>query len=289
MRLESDCTPADVLEEALTCGLVEPQGAERFVPTRLGRMLGKAQGAVQSLLTEGAKKVLRDRVYLDDQSGARCCGEFISGWRPDTNQQTFVLARSESETAADLLWLQTLERAGLISVNREQATIKREFLGAVNDLLARLREFGSPMELESDDTRNLVGEIGEELAMEFERGRLRSGGSDWLVPAIQQISLVDRSAGYDILSCRGQGKRPDSLRLIEVKATTSSALRFYWSRNERRVADERRSSYWIYAYTEIDIANRKGKGPLMIQNPASKVRPPAFLVEPLDVVVTRPL
>ena len=63
---------------------------------------------------------------------------------------------------------------------------------------------------------------------------------------VQQISKIDKSAGYDIASFRGVGKNPDSKILIEVKGTRESNLRFIWSYNERRVAAAEKHRYWIW-------------------------------------------
>jgi hypothetical protein len=285
-RLGASATPAEIISESLACGLIELTGPG-YGPTKLGRSIGKAQGEVQHVIQDVAKSILREKVYLRHGSGERCCGHLLREWKPDVDQGTFIYERDPSEDPTTLWWLQVLERVGLISVDRQRALVKQACLGAVNTLLAQLRGAAPPLDPELEALRVLIGDIGEELAVQFERERLRACDAEWLIPAVQRISLVDESAGYDIVSCRGWGKRPDAPIFIEVKATTADQVQFFWSRNERRLAAQKGGGYWIYAYTELDIESRDAKGPYRIQNPTVMVRPPLFDVEAIDVFVTK--
>jgi len=103
--------------------------------------------------------------------------------------------------------------------------------------------------------------------MDFEIDRLVSNGYEELSKLVQRISLIDSSAGYDIVSFSGKGKFPESKRYIEVKGTQANNIQFIWSRNERKVAERLKNKYWLYCYTEVDINRKTAVGPYKINNP----------------------
>ena len=155
-------------------------------------------------------------------------------------------------------------------------------------MLARLRGAQSVSVAFESENRKRIGDFAEEMAMEHEKQRLTRDGHSDLALLVQRISLVDQSAGYDIASFLG-GKMgsPGADVFIEVKGTQASTVEFYWSRNEKSVAREKRKQYWIYCYTEIDLDARSGSGPLKIEDPARTIRPPAFSVEAMSEFVKK--
>lgn len=80
----------------------------------------------------------------------------------------------------------------------------------------------------SDQEKMRQARAAEKLSLEYERERLRSLGIGrepvWM-------AIEDNWAGYDILSYDGSPHSPTS-RMIEVKSTTASPLRFFVTRNE---------------------------------------------------------
>lgn len=116
-----------------------------------------------------------------------------------------------------------------------------------------------------------AGHIGEELAMAFERDRLKSMGCAVQAYCVRRISQIRVNAGYDIDSF--SGKTADVFdRFIEVKATRGKDVRFFWSENEMKVAERLRDNYWIYFISGINLSNRTGSiRPLMFQNPIRSI------------------
>lgn len=93
-----------------------------------------------------------------------------------------------------------------------------------------------------------IGSKGEQLVLASEEERLSK--FPHLVRKINQVSLIDDTLGYDILSFDEDG----SERFIEVKSTTqkwSNNVNFYLSNNEWEKA-KKLKNYWIYRVFDID-------------------------------------
>ena len=118
------------------------------------------------------------------------------------------------------------------------------------------------------------GDAGEQFVIGFEIQRLAEGA---LTP--KRISLIDVSAGYDILSCNN----PDSEaydRYIEVKSFRGPP-HFYWSANEKRVAEVLGENYFLYL-VDLSAAEKEGSNyvPQIISNPAEALLGDDWLIEP---------
>ena len=101
----------------------------------------------------------------------------------------------------------------------------------------------SPILLEEKSKdKHEIGCAAEELIVEFERARV---GSRY-INMIKHVSIKNCAAGYDIRSVSIKANGSVIPRFIEVKAVTTKAFRFYWSKNEIHVA--RTLSHWYYLY-----------------------------------------
>ena len=60
-----------------------------------------------------------------------------------------------------------------------------------------------------------------------------------------------------------------------------------WSFNEMNIAREKDDSYWIYGYTEVNIKEQTGNGPITIQNPISNLGILGYNSIPMAHYVTR--
>jgi hypothetical protein len=81
-----------------------------------------------------------------------------------------------------------------------------------------------------------LSDHAEEAVVQFERRRLRSLGREVEAELVRRISQLDVGAGYDIESFDGSEPPLGFDRFIEVKASTRSEMRFFWSANEHRIA-----------------------------------------------------
>lgn len=118
------------------------------------------------------------------------------------------------------------------------------------------------------------GDAGEQFVIEFEIQRLVECT---LIP--KRISVIDVSAGYDILSCNNSSSATYD-RYIEVKSFRGSP-HFYWSSNEKRIAEALGENYFLYL---VDLSaveqNREGYTPQIIPNPAINLCSDDWLIEP---------
>jgi hypothetical protein len=98
--------------------------------------------------------------------------------------------------------------------------------------------------LELEARNSSLGRAGEELAVRFERERLRRIGEPKLAANVQPVALIlGDHLGYDILSFEQDGRE----RLIEVKTTRFGAWTpFFASRNEVNVSQQRAEQYQLY-------------------------------------------
>ena len=127
--------------------------------------------------------------------------------------------------------------------------------------IARKRKITQEQLLKILEQERLQGEAGEDFVLQFERQRLQ-GRED--LDEIKQISVVDVSAGYDIISYNDlESKKLD--RLIEVK-TYKGKPHFHWSENEMRIARLRKEHYFIYLVSYEEM-NNEGYLPIIIQDP----------------------
>ena len=105
------------------------------------------------------------------------------------------------------------------------------------------------------------GERGEMFVLEYEKTRISNPS---LQANIQRISIIDVSAGYDIVSYQSNDSTKID-RYIEVK-TFKGKEHFHWSQNEIDKAKLMGESYFIYLVDD-DCIDKEDYEPIIIQNP----------------------
>jgi hypothetical protein len=122
------------------------------------------------------------------------------------------------------------------------------------------------------DYSKKIGEIAEEIVLEFEKMRLIEDKQELKASLVQKISDLDVSAGYDIISFNGDEDDLLPNRYIEVKGSNSKEMKFYWSRNEIEKAILLGNKYWIYFVGGVTMDTKEySTGPIIIQNPVEKI------------------
>lgn len=118
------------------------------------------------------------------------------------------------------------------------------------------------------------GDKGESYVIEYEKKRLNN---EEFIP--KRISVIDVEAGYDIMSYNDSFSCEYD-RYIEVKSYRGK-LHFYWSSNEKRVAEALGEKYYIYL---VDLnaleKNPVGYFPYIICNPVRELIKEEWLIEP---------
>lgn len=263
--IDSDSSVFDILFECVDCGLLV-QERNHYVLSPKGKKLCKCHPQPGYFLSIKAKDIFIKQILLDTQSERWCCSEFLSRFFVDTIIGTFVYYRNNPKID-DTRWLITLSSVGLIEVYDDKALINKEYISLINDLLLKIR---NPIQATIDTLKNEkkeIGDLAEDLAFKYEKGRLISAGFTTLASLVEHISPIDQSAGYDIRSFSGINPNPNENIFIEVKGTRAMNLKFIWSFNEMNVAKEKKEHYWIYGYTEVNLNDKSAKGPITIQNP----------------------
>lgn len=124
------------------------------------------------------------------------------------------------------------------------------------------------------------GDAGEQFVIRYEMQRL---SECTLTP--KRISVIDVSAGYDILSCNTSDAETYD-RYIEVKSFRGSP-HFYWSSNEKQVAEVLGDNYFLYL---VDLAaverDPENYIPQIIVNPAVTLCGDDWLIEANSYRVT---
>jgi len=103
----------------------------------------------------------------------------------------------------------------------------------------------------------------EALTIEYEKQRLKALG---ILKDPQWTGLDDNYAGYDVLS-HDLVNGSEVNRMIEVKSTTNSPLRFYLSRNEWNTADKIGDAYVFHVW------NMAVDPPILFERSVGDIRP----------------
>lgn len=115
----------------------------------------------------------------------------------------------------------------------------------------------------TDQEKMEQGRTAEILTLEYERKRLKGLGID-LEP--EWPGFDDNFAGYDVLSY-DHGSHGIQNRLIEVKSTTASPLRFIVTRNEWDKAERAGDAYHFHVW------DMKQTPPVLIERTVADVAP----------------
>jgi len=113
------------------------------------------------------------------------------------------------------------------------------------------------------EKQRIQGEKGELFVLGYEKNRL-SKRLD--LDRIKRISVIDVSAGYDIISFRNN-KSIELDCFIEVK-TYKGKPHFHWSSNEIQIAKRKSRSYFLYL-VDIDKYSDPLYEPIIISDPIS--------------------
>lgn len=139
--------------------------------------------------------------------------------------------------------------------------------------------------LEDLEKERIMGEEGEAFVMNYESQRCQFSPEQ--KSKIKQISIIDVSAGYDIISYHDASTL--QRRYIEVK-TYIGKPHFFWSANELQAAKLRGQDYYIYL-VDYERINEPGYEPRIIPSAHEiidessnwELTPSSYLVKEIDV------
>lgn len=145
-------------------------------------------------------------------------------------------------------------------------TINKTLESFFSRQVSRKRRISQEQLLRNIENERIIGEKGEEFVLEYEKKRCPFSPEQQR--KIKQISSIDASAGFDIISLSDEIN--EEKRYIEVKTYTGK-IHFYWSSNEIDSAKLRNDKYYLYLvdFSKIEDINYK---PVIVQNPYVNVR-----------------
>ena len=116
-----------------------------------------------------------------------------------------------------------------------------------------------------------IGNLGEEIALKYEKERLTKIDCEKEAQNVEKISEKYANAGFDIRSFDGKSDDLNPDRFIEVKSSTDAEFSIHWSHNEIEIAKKYPDNYWIYFIPKIDLQNQTSDEPILIANPIKNV------------------
>jgi len=253
---------------------------EQVIVTEAGRQFLGHNPESYYELTDGQKRFVAGRMILAGpwRSIAR---NLLLNFSPDYDNLTYALSLADDPLPSRLnAIVYLLRRLGVIMEDNSVISVTPDYVVAVRDLLSD-RRVRTEKELEQTLLENRrIGSQAEEAVVEYEQKRLRSLGHEFEAQSVKRISQLDVQAGYDIRSFDGDKRTLQHDRFIEVKASTGAELRFYWTANERRMAERLGEKYWIYFVRGFRESRSGQIQPVMIRNPAKRLSELALTVEP---------
>jgi len=161
----------------------------------------------------------------------------------------------------------------LLEKKETKIFINQKFTNKIQKLTVGLPKRDISQKTIDDSLRIMkkIGNLGEEIALEYERERLVKLDCEKEAQNVERISEESANAGFDIRSFNGKSDDPIHDRFIEVKSSTDSEFSIHWSYNEMEVAKKYPDNYWIYFIPKIDLLNQTSDEPILIQNPIKNV------------------
>jgi hypothetical protein len=255
----------DVIDICNELKIIQLRGDEVTISS-LGNKLLSANREKYYEITEAQKVFIADKMVFKGVlvNHAR---DIFKLFEPNFDAGTYQYSLSENPLPKKHeQTLQLFKFLKIILENSEMLTVSKEYVESVYSITADGKAL-SEQQLEQILIENRkLGSQGEIAVVAFEKRRLQSLGKIIQAELVQRISTINTAAGYDIESFNGDSDTLTPDRLIEVKASHSSDLKFYWSSNEKNVALQNRKNYWIYFLGDFNDEKSNIK-PIMIKDP----------------------
>lgn len=246
--------------------------------TQVGRrFLGACEGSRVDVNRAQARILLG--LFLDNAETRRVINSAVRAFY--STPKGLKAKLSDLRSDADLMRVVRLfQQLGFAMYRGTELFLDEEFCqDGISDVITLSASLGEDELWERLERQRERARLIEDKVVEWEKSRLREMGESALAEAVVRVSSEDVTAGYDIESFN-EDRTP---RLIEVKSSTGSQIRFYWSSNERRVAAQNRTSYWIYF---VPFADLNELNVMTFSDPIGLVESGAWMEEPASFEIT---
>ena len=234
--------------------------------TELGNKIFKATNNEFSLDND-TKEIFAENCFLKGYYSEQIL-PILAKFKRNEDGQLWFFTKKVVTLFSNFEFLSLLYECDLLQDLDDKIVINEKYSVTLHDKLKKIikkkpritqAQLDKDLEKERRDKKK-VGEIAENIVLEFEKKRL---GKDGHPEEVRRISQKYANAGYDIES-------PD--RLIEVKGSTGDKFDIFWSQNEIETARENRDKYWIYFVPGVDIKSKKSKKePILIPDPITNI------------------
>ena len=240
-------------------GFVKVQKESRlYIPNKLSHFL-KNEKTLQSkfitlfidkwLLDESFSKIFNQKTVLHDASYNVIVDNAAFGFKYSKLKQLLINFEVFSESNVDNYFSVTKQFEKYFD-----KTVKRKVQLSLKELE------------EIQELKNKQGNEAEIFVLNLEKKKFKNHR---LVNIIEQISVLNTGAGYDIASIKGNNSRYID-KFIEVKSYSRENPSFYWSNNEVNIAKKEQENYFLYLVDRNEMKN-KDYHPMVIQNPYENV------------------
>lgn len=239
--------------------------------TELGKRLLDCNPNNYYEITDQQKKLVAEQLILHGPWESNARDLFLS-FNPDYDKLTYELNLYESQLQIRYNSIVHLLRAlGVLLKAGSVLMVESRYVPLVRSLRATNSGISAQELDQALQTNMKLANQAEEAVIEYERARLKSINRHAEASLVRRISQLDVKAGYDIESFDGNKPLFDYDRFIEVKSSYSPELRFFWSENERRSAEEKGDKYWIYFVGGLSSQKARQIMPILIQNPVTRL------------------
>lgn len=228
-------------------------------------------------LTDAQKNLMAERMIFKG-SWNTYARNLFKIFNPNFNTETYECSILDSPFPIEFnATIHLFKFLGILRIEDPLIIVEKKYSELVYQLTADGKAI-SEHQLEKILMENRkLGTKAENAVVEFEKQRLRKLGKFAHAELVKRISVLNVSAGYDIESFDGNSDTFEPNRFIEVKATQSDEIRFYWTSNELKVAKHKRGSYWIYMMKKFNEQLPTENIPIMIQDPSQKIEKNNYL------------
>ncbi len=223
-------------------------------------------------LSEEQKRLLIRMCYLHGSLRLQTL-KLIKSFSPNYEEKTFRLSLEKYEFKQNEDWLlDHLVQLNLVIRDENFLEINEEYVDTISSFMSEGRGWTENSLIEYLKERKEIGNIAENIILNFEKKRLMNSGFQVESVSIRDISKLRVDAGYDIESFDGKSTNLNYDRFIEVKGAKDARIKFFWSDNEIKKAKIFGEKYWIYFQGGIDVEKRIAKNePLLFQNPIKTI------------------
>ena len=280
--------PRDCLRLAIEIGLVDETRDEVRLSALGQELLASASWPPYNLLTEAQGRRLLDEL-MQRTDFATPLGRLLHKMTRRRDGSLDIVPRSVSLRRDETQCLHALQSMCAVVYSAGALVMAPEAYEAVINVLGTSAVVSEEELMRVLELQRRRAVEAENYVMELEVDRLTRGSRPDLAGLVERIAARDVAAGYDIRSFELDG----SDRLIEVKSSTGTGLKFFLSRNERRFLEEHDSTAWIYFVPRVQELPSLSRPVVAMPNPSRWINEQAtieaqdFLIEfPSTIAIT---